>query len=410
MTQIPNNLNLPFFIARRYLFARKSHNIINVISAISAMVIAFVTMAMVVVLSVFNGIEGLVEKLYNTLDSELVISPEQGKRFDSAAFPFAVLDNSDVVQSYSRVIEDEVLIQYNGRQTVAALKGVDDNFFEVANLDSAIVEGRGVLHRGNIPFAVLGAGLRYQLSMPHTEELLRPLEIYALPKGKSIKEDKEAAFEEFPVNVSGVFSVNADFDMKYVFVPLSFAKNCFNYDTELTAIEIKLKPGISQEEAKTFLAEKLGKSYKLTTRQDKNAIIFQTSRTEKWITFFILIFIVFIAAFNILASLTMLIIEKKTDLNSLRSMGMEKIDMVKMFFYQSLMINAYGTIAGLVLGLGFCWAQLTFGLIRFTGSIVEFYPVEVQVLDVFAIISVISVIAAVSFFGVRFLIRMHLEN
>ncbi len=363
---------------------------------------------MIVVLSVFNGIEGLVENLYNTLDSEVVISPANGKRFSSSTLDFKQLEATGIVQSWSRVIEDEVLIQYNGKQTVAALKGVDDNFFSVANLDSAVKEGKPVLQQGNVPYAILGAGLRYQLEMPHSAEMLRPLEIYALPKGKSIKQDKEAAFENYPINVGGVFSVNAEFDMRFVFVPIDFARECFNYDDELTAVELKLKPGVSQEEAKEILQEKLGSTFKVTTREDKNAIIFQTSKTEKWITFFILIFIVFIAAFNILASLTMLIIEKKTDLQTLRSMGMEKTGMVRIFFFQSLMINAYGTLAGLLLGLGFCWAQTTFGLIQFEGSIVEYYPVEVQVVDVFAIISVIGVIAMVSFFGVRYLIQRHL--
>ncbi len=365
-------------------------------------------MAMVVVLSVFNGIEGLVENLYNTLDSEVVISAAEGKRFEASSFNTKSIENLGIVDSWSKVIEDEVLIQFDGKQTVAILKGVDDKFFSVVKLDSAVIEGRSVLKRGKVPFALLGAGLRYQLEMPHTDDLLRPLEVFALPKGRSIKEDKEAAFENYPINVSGVFSVNADFDTRYVFVPISFAKECFNYDDELTAIELKLTPGTDQSEAKQLLQEKLGKAFKITTREDKNALIFQTSQTEKWIVFFILIFIVFIAAFNILASLTMLIIEKKQDLNTLRSMGLEKSDMVKMFFYQSLMINAYGTIAGLILGLGFCWAQIKFGLIRFTGSIVEFYPVKVKALDIFAIISVIAVIAMVSWFGVRYLIQRHL--
>lgn len=366
-------------------------------------------MAMVIVLSVFNGIEGLVEKLYNTLDSEIVIAPSEGKRFDAKTLDLSKVQATGCVVSMSRVIEDEVLVQYNGRQTVASLKGVDNNFFSVANLDSAIIEGRGVLQQGSVPFAVLGAGIRYQLNMPPTDQLLKPLDIYALPKGKSIKEDKEGAFVDYPINVSGVFSINVDFDMKYVFVPIGFARNCFEYNDELTAIELKIKPEYSQEEAKELIQNAVGKDFKVSSREDKNAIIFQTSRTEKWITFFILIFIVFIAAFNILASLTMLIIEKRSDLKTLRSMGMEKVDMVKMFFYQSLMINGYGTVAGIVLGLAFCWVQVNYGMIRFEGSIVEYYPVEVQFVDLLAIVAVIGVIASVSFFGVRYLIRRHLS-
>lgn len=367
-------------------------------------------MAMVIVLSVFNGIEGLVEDLYSTLDSEVVITAAKGKRFDGATFDFSTLKNSGIVDSWSKVIEDEVLIQFDGKQTVAILKGIDDNFFKVARLDSAVVEGNSQLHRNTIPFALLGAGLRYQLNMPHANDIMRPLEIFALPKGRSIKEDKEAAFVNNPINVGGVFTVNADFDTKYVFVPLDFAKECFNYDGELTAIELKLTAGTTQLEAKDKLQQLVGKNYTVSTREDKNAIIFQTSRTEKWVTFFILIFIVFIAAFNILASLTMLIIEKKGDLYTLKSMGMERADMVKVFFYQSLMINVYGTIGGLVLGLGVCWAQQQFGLIPFEGSIVEYYPVDIQIVDIFAIIAVLIVISLVSFFGVRYLVSRHLTD
>ncbi len=402
-----NTLNLSLFIAHRYLFAKKSHNIINVISAISATVIAFVTMAMVVVLSVFNGIEGLVENLYGTLDADVVVVPAVGKRFDGAAFDYKALLKTGVVANYSRVIEDEVLLQFNDKQTVAILKGVEANFFKVVNLDSAISEGSSVLKHHNTPFAIVGAGIRYQLELPHTADVMRPLQVFSLPKGRSIKHDKEAAFQQFPINVGGVFSVNADFDTRYVFVPLTFAKTCFDYTTELTAIDIKLVEGVTQQEAKTTLKKALGLTFEVTTREEKNAIIFQTSRTEKWITFLILIFIVFIAAFNILASLTMLIIDKKTDLVTLQSMGMERKGLVNIFFYQSLLINAYGTLAGLVLGLGFCWAQLKFGLIRFTGSIVEFYPVEVHWLDMIAIVLVIGFIGLLSFFGVKYLIQRH---
>jgi len=364
-------------------------------------------MAMVVVLSVFNGIEGLVEGLYGTLDADLVIAARVGKRFDGATFDYAVLKNNPDVKAYSKVIEDGILLQFNDKQTVAMLKGVDRHFYDVVKLDSAVNEGpKGTLYSGR-PQAILGAGLRYQLEIPHTADILRPLQVYALPKGRSIKLDREQAFQQNVINIGGIFSVNADFDTRYVFVPLSFAKNCFGYTSELTAIEIKLKDGSVLQEAKQSLEEKLGQQYKITTREEKNAIIFQTSKTEKWITFLILIFIVVIAAFNILASLTMLIIDKKGDLKTLQSMGMEKADMVKVFFYQSLLINGYGTLAGIVLGLVFCVAQIKFGLIRFTGAIVEYYPVEIQWLDMLAIVIVIGLISLLSFFGVKYLIQRH---
>lgn len=367
-------------------------------------------MAMVVVLSVFNGIEGLVESLYNTLDSEIVIQAAEGKRFDSSTFDFKKLEKSGLVAAYSRVIEDEVLIQYGQEQTVATLKGVEPSYLNVVRIDSAVQEGSPVLFENGTSYALLGAGLRYQMQMPGLDNILRPLEIYSLPKGSSIRADKEAAFQNFAINVGGIFSVNADFDTKYVFVPLAFAKECFNYDKELTGIELKLKPGTEQAEAKEKLQSLLGKSFKITSREEKNALIFQTSRTEKWVTFFILIFIVLIAAFNILASLTMLIIEKKGDLYTLRSMGFERREMVKVFFLQSLLINGYGTLSGLLLGLGFCWAQINYGLIRFEGSIVEYYPVDIQLVDMFAIVAVIGVIATVSFFGVRYLVGRHIQN
>ncbi len=364
-------------------------------------------MAMVVVLSVFNGIEGLVESLYGTLDADVVVAPAVGKRFDGATFDFNKLKNNPGVEAYSKVIEDGVLLQFNDKQTVAMLKGVDENFSKVVNLDSAVNEGSRSLLSGTRPKAIVGAGLRYQLEMPHTEDVMRPLQIYALPKGRSIKYDREQAFQQHLINLGGVFSVNADFDTRYVFVPLSFAKECFGYSGELTAIELKLKPGISTEEFKNELAPVLGKNFKLTTREEKNALIFQTSKTEKWITFLILIFIVFIAAFNILASLTMLIIDKKGDLKTLQSMGMDKPGMTNIFFYQSLLINAYGTLAGIILGLGFCYAQIKFGLIRFTGAIVEFYPVEIQWMDMGAIVIVVGIISLLSFFGVKYLINRH---
>jgi lipoprotein-releasing system permease protein len=372
-------------------------------------VVAFVTIAMVVVLSAFNGIEDLVKSLYSTLDAEIVVLPAKGKSFDSKAIHLDELRAIPGVRACSRVIQDEVLIRYNGRQTTAFLKGVDREYSQVVKLDSSLYDGSAQLERGKTPLAYMGAGLHYSLEMPPVRELLQPLEILALPKGSSLLRDKENALRQFPVNVGGLFSVNAEFDNRYIFVPISFAEECFNYGGRLSALELSIREGQSQDRVRAALEKKLGPGFKVTTREKKNELVFRTSQTEKWVTFLILIFIVVIAAFNILASLTMLIIDKRSDLSTLYALGLPRAETIRVFFYQSLLINAYGTVGGLIIGLGICFAQMYFGLLRLTGSVVEYYPVAVKGADILVILVVMSIISFSSYFGVQYLITKHTQ-
>ncbi|HEX4887429.1 MAG TPA: FtsX-like permease family protein [Luteibaculaceae bacterium] len=401
-------MRLPFHIAKRYLFAKKSHNAINVISAISATVVAFVVAAMVVVLSVFNGIEALVADMYEVMDADAVILPMQGKRLEPTQQLLKTLQPVNGVLHRSFVLEDEVMIQFRDKQMVVKLKGVDTAYHRVLNLDSVMVEGSPGILRTGAQTLVMGAGIGYNLGIQSVDQVGERIQVFSLPslpKGLALAQD--AGFVRNSARLGGLFSVNAEFDMQWIFCQLPFAQRCFGDSTRLSSIELSLSPNANREVLRQLI-EQQG-SFRLQTREEKNQLVFQTSQTEKWITFFILLFIVVIAAFNMIASLTMLIIEKRRDLKVLWAMGMSRPQMNSIFFLQSVLINLLGVLAGLLLGLSFCWAQQRFGLIRFEGSIVEFYPVKILFTDILGILLVMSIIVWSTYFAVRWLMNRFMK-
>jgi lipoprotein-releasing system permease protein len=378
------------FIARRHLFARKSKGIINIIAMISTLVVAFVTAAMIVVLSAFNGIDDLVKKLFANFDTPLTIVPVEGRFFADSLVSSDVLLQIQGIRGFSRIIEEDAWLNYADRNAVATIKGVEDQYMQLSPIKDMMYEGDCVLRSDSVPFAIAGLGVRSELYMPVGQGLPTIMEINAPVRGKKLSRYKENAFNRRATNVSGVFSVNAELDSKYVLLPLKETRELFDMPDHISSIEIFVHDEHDVTHIQQQLQERLPGEVKIQSRYEKNALIYKTNASEKWATFLILLFILLIACFNIIAALTMLIIEKKRDIFTLTSMGATVHSVRRIFMLEGFFINLIGAFAGALLGVGLCLAQERFGLITMEGAMVDHYPVSIKWMDVLGIFAVVT--------------------
>mgnify|MGYP001436099045 CR=1 FL=1 len=399
-------MNVSFYIAKRYLISKKSHHAVNIISWVSVISVGIGTFALVVVLSAFNGLEGLVESLFESFDSDIRIEAKHSKTFDTNEIDFDVLKNTKGVVNYTQVIEEVVGLRYKKNEAIATIKGVEASFIEMSQLDSALIEGESDLVRNEIPFALTGYGLASSLGL-YMSQSADNLSIYA-PKRKirSTLNPMNAVYQKM-IAPGGVFYISPEYDNKYVVVPLDFAKSLLRYENEITSVEVKADENYDLEKLKVELQQQLGSNFKVSNRYEFNELIYKTNKTEKWVIFMILVFILVIAAFNILSSLSMLILEKKKDIQTLVSMGATKNLIRRIFFTEGLMINLSGALCGMALGLIVCWLQQYVGLIRLEGGIVEFYPVKVKAIEMaYILITVLAIGFLTAWYPVRNLTKI----
>ena len=394
-------MNLQFFIAKRYLLSKKTHNIINIISGISVAGITVGTMALIIVLSVFNGFESLVESLYNTFDPDLKITAGVGKTFNATDLPKAEILRIPGVVRYTEVVEENALLRYHSKQYLATIKGVSPEFEKLGGLDSMVVEGKPVLQRDSFNYAVPGYGIAYFLGI----DLNIPtdlLDVYMPNRTGNVGNlSPEESFTSEPIMVSGIFSVQQDFDSKYVIVPLRFARMLTGYTNELTSVEIGIRPGTDVDLVQNKLAEMAGEKFKVKNRFQQQEVLYKIMKSEKLAIFLILSFILLIATFNVIGSLSMLILDKKKDIAVLRSLGANDRLIRRIFFTEGLLITFSGAVGGLILGFIVCWLQQRFGLLKLqTGAgtfVVDAYPVKMILSDfavVFLTVSAIGMAAA----------------
>lgn len=409
-------MNFPFYIARRYLFSKKSHNAINVISGISVCGVALATLALVCTLSVFNGFQDLVSNLFTAFDPELKIVPATGKVFDGQDKAIAAIRKMPEVALVSESLEDNALVQYQGRQAMAVIKGVEDNFEELTPIDT-ILFGRGelMLHDEVVDYAIpgvqllatLGTGIRF----------LDPLEVYAPKRGAKVNMANPAAsFTGGNLFSSGlVFAVNQEkYDGSYILTSLKFARQLFQYTTEVSAINLKMKEGTDIDAFKRKLEKHLGERFRVLDRYEQQADTFRIMKIEKFISYLFLTFILMIACFNVIGSLSMLIIDKHDDVVTLRNLGANDRQIVCIFLFEGRLISFIGAVSGIVLGVLLCWLQQTFGLISLgaAGSfIVDAYPVSVHWEDVVLIFFTVLAVGFLSvWYPVRYLSRRLLSK
>lgn len=406
-------MNLSLYIAKRYIFAKKSHNAINVISGVSVCGVALATLALICTLSVFNGFQDLVATLFTAFDPQLKIVANTGKVFDAQDPRIQAIRQMPEVAVFSESLEDNAMVQYKGRQVMVTLKGIQDNFNELTAIDS-ILFGRGDMVLADevvdyvIPGAelvsVLGTGVRF----------VDPLEVYAPKRGAKINvANPTTSFESGLLYSSGlVFAVNQQkYDASYMLVSLEFARELFQYDTEVSSIELKLKDEADTDQVKRTLQQQLGEGFQVLDRYEQQSDTFRIMEVEKLISYIFLTFILLIACFNVIGSLSMLIIDKRADVVTLRNLGADNQLISRIFLFEGCLISLLGALIGIVLGLTLCLVQQEFGLIGLGGTgegsfIIDAYPVSVHLQDVILVFITVWVVGFLSvWYPVRYLSR-----
>lgn len=412
-------MNLSFYIAKRYLFSKKSHNAINVISGVSVCGVALATLALVCTLSVFNGFQDLVATFFTAFDPELKITATSGKVFDNQDVRIQKLRDFSEIAVFSESLEDNAMVQYNGKQAMVVIKGVEDNFSQLTAIDS-ILYGRGemVLYDEIVDYAIpgveltsiLGTGIRF----------LDPLEVYAPKRGSQINVANPASsFNVSYLHSSGlVFAVNQQkYDASYIITSLKFARDLFQYDTEVSSIELKLKEGVDTDAFAHKIGGILGNDFVVQNRFEQQADTFRIMQVEKLISYVFLTFILLVACFNVIGSLSMLIIEKKNDVVTLRGLGADDQLISRIFLFEGCLISFLGALVGVVLGLTLCLVQQEFGILTLGSGasagafVVDAYPVSVHWQDVVLILVTVLVIGFLSvLYPVKFFSRRLLEK
>lgn len=392
-------LSFSLRIARRYLFSPKSHNTINIISGISATGVAVGTMALVIVLSVFNGFEALIGDMFSAFDPDLKITAVQGKTFDAGSASFDEIRKMPEVAVFTEVVEENALLRFGEKQMPATIKGVTNNFRELTQIDSIIYDGEFVLFDGAFERAVPGVGVAAKLGMG--AHFVDPLYIFAPKRSTKINLLRpETSLNQAGTFLSGVFAVNQlQYDDQVVIVSIGLARELFEYDsTTVSAIELKVKAGSDIAKVQKEIKNKTGETFYVKDRYEQQESFFRIMKIEKWITFLILSFILLIASFNIIGSLSMLIIDKKDDIQTLKHLGADNGLIKTIFLFEGWMISAVGALAGLVIGTVICLIQQYFGLVKMgSGYVVDAYPVVLQLTDtvlVFVTVLIMGLLAA----------------
>ena len=405
-------MNLSAFVARRYLFSKKSHNIINVISGISLVGVAVCTMALVIVLSVFNGFDDLIKSMFSNFDPDIKITPAQGKVFEPQDDKLKIALQLDCIDVACETLEENVLLEYDKHQNPGIVKGVPETYPQLTGVDSLVINGTFTLDDGHRPMAVVGAWLAYYLSV--NINFLSPVFIYVPKRNGRISMNPERAFSKSYIYPSGVFAIQQEIDTRYMIVPLDFARKLLEYSTQASAIEIKLKPGTNTDKARDLIAQTVGPEYIVRTQYQQHELLYKVMKSEKFAIYLILTFILLIGSFNMIGSLAMLIIDKKNDIKTLSHIGLSKQGIRRIFASEGRLISIGGAVVGLLLGLLVCWLQQTFGFLKLDsmGSfVISNYPVKMMWTDfVLVLVTVVGIGLLASWYPIRLFTKRYLSD
>jgi lipoprotein-releasing system permease protein len=405
-------MNFPFYIAKRYLSSRKSRTAINIISLVSVLGVTMGTMALVVVLSVFNGFDHVIKSLISSFDPDVKISLVEGKVFDPSDAGYDNIIKLPGVERISSVLEENALIKYEDRQYIATLKGVDTNYMHVNGIDTMMVDGDFILEKDGVAMAVLGQGVAWSLRVGLT--FTSPLVIY-MPKrlGQVNPSNPMASFNRYLIWPSGFFGIEQDYDSKYILLPLQTVRELTDYPLQVSALEIKIKDGYDEAKVLNEIKQISGGSFNVLNRFQQNEIFYRIMRSEKWAIFFILSLILLIASFNIIASLTMLIIEKKDDIETFRKLGAQNSVIRQIFLTEGWLISIIGSGSGLILGIIISFIQQEYEIIKLAGSgsfVIDAYPVKIYFPDLILIwLTVMGIGFLTAYYPVR-KIRSFINN
>jgi len=388
-------LKLSFYIAKRYLFSKKSHNVINVISLVAVCGVAIATLATVCILSVFNGFRGLVSEMFSSFDPELKITVVQGKVFDPTTEVFLEIRSLPEIDLITESLEDNVLVRYRERQVPVVLKGVSNNFDRLVPIQNVLFDGEFRLENEASALANIGIGIAGVLGLYINFSF--PMEIYAPKRNVKVNmANPMASFNMEYAYVSSIFKVDQSiYDENYVIVPLKLAHSLFDYTTEVSAWELRLKNAADIPAVQKKIRRLLGNDFRVENRYEQQKEAFRMINIEKWITFLMLCFILLIAAFNIVGSLSMLIVDKQENINTLRNLGADNRLISRIFLFEGWMISAVGAMAGILLGTLLCLGQQYFGWIKLGNAgafAVDAYPVRVMLGDLIIILIAVLII------------------
>ena len=405
-------MNLPLFIARRYLVSKKKQNIINIISAISVGGIIIGTMALVIVLSVFNGFQTLIDTFFSSFDPDLKITPVEGKMFDPKEFEFEKIKNLPGVIHYAEIIEEVALLKYGKQIYPAVVKGVPENYTKYTGIDSLIIDGSFILENQGINYTVVGQGVAYNLGI--RPEFTDHIMVYVPKKGKQVSVNPARAINHNYIYPSGVFAVLEEIDSKYIIVSHKFAADLFESEQQVSSVEIGLNTDVNTKKIQKEIEKILGNRFQVKNKYQQHDLIFKTMQSEKWSAYLILVFILIIASFNVLSSLSMLIIDKKEDIYIFRSMGATSKTIGNIFLFEGWMISVVGAITGTLLGILICWVQITFEIISLPHNgtfLISAYPVQIIFTDILLILTVVLLIGFfASYYPVKFISQKYFTS
>jgi len=402
-------LNTSFFIAKRYLLAKKSHNAINIITYISIALVAIGTMALIVIMSVFNGLESIVGEIDSSSSADFVIDNKYSKYMDTREFPSDPVLEIEGVNSISAVLQDNLLVKYtpaleenSPREFIVKIRGVDDNYTFATDIESKVIDGVYFLKSKGINYCVLGNILANRLQI-HINDFDNPIRCY-FPKvesGISINPlDAISVKDIFP---AGVVTIAADLDDRLIISSIGFAQELMNLPNKATNYFVKLQASANEATVQAQIQKLIGNDYNVKNRKQQNEVMYNIMKSEKWSSFLILSFILFIATFNLVGALSVLIIDKQSDIKTLIFMGADNALVSTIFMIEGFMVTFSGTLLGLLLGTGLIFAQDMFHIIPMQGSfIIDAFPVELRLLDV---ISILAVVISISMLAVIYPIR-----
>lgn len=370
------------------------------------------TMALVIVLSVFNGFSDLIGSFFSNFDPDLKITPDEGKMFDPQQAEFQLIKNNPSIVHYAEIIEDVVLLKYGNQVYPAVMKGVPENYTKYTSIDSLIIDGNFYLEKDGINYTAVGQGVAYYLGLsPRYPE---PLQVYVPKKGNQVSVNLARAVNQGLVYPSGVFAVLEEIDSKYIIVSQAFASGLFESGTLISSVELGIKPGSNIRKTQKELEKILGAGFHVKTKMQQHDLVYKTMQSEKWAAYLILVFILIIASFNILGSLSMLIIDKKSDIMILQSMGATSKTIQLIFLFEGWLISVVGAIAGTFLGLLLCWAQIIFEIIPLPNNgsfLISAYPVRIVFTDILIILSVVIFIGFLaSYYPVKLISKKNLTE
>ena len=395
-------MNFPFFIARRYLFSKKSTHAINVISAISVVGVAVATMALVVTLSVFNGFHDMVASFFTAFDPQLKVTPVMGKTAPADDPILTQIKQLPQIDVATETVEDQALVIYHGRQAMVTIKGVEDNFDQLTHIKEILVgDGEFELHAADMFYGIPGIRLAEALGTGYTYQ--EPIKVYA-PRREgqlNMANPMDGLVEDELYSPGVLFEVlQGKYDKNYMLTSIDFTRRIFEQQGMLSALELRLKPGSNFESVKKDIKKIAGDKYYVKDRFEQQDDTFKIMKIEKLMAYIFLTFILMIACFNIIGSLSMLIIDKKDDVVTLRNLGASDKQIVHIFLFEGRLISAIGAVLGIVLGLLLCWAQQTYGLVKLGSSsasfVVNAYPVSVHPEDVILIFITVLVVGFLS--------------